>query len=126
MKNWKAIAAICLVFILGAAAGGMITAHVIHRRIQHFLQSGPQAVNELIVKRLSKRLELDPSQSEKLKVIVADTRDEMRSARRQIAPQVKVILSDSAKKIRGILKPEQEKNFDEVIANNKGRLDRFE
>ena len=87
---------------------------------------GSQAVNQLIVKRLTKRLDLDPSQSEKLISIVVETRGELGAVRSQIAPQVKDILADTETKVRAILKPEQQKEFDEVVEQNKERLARFE
>jgi len=119
MKNWKSILGICLVFILGGAAGGMITARVIHKRMQHILHGGPQVANELIVNRLTKKLSLDAAQKEKLKTIVAETRTEIQEERKQIAPQVKATLGESAKKIRAMLNPDQEKKFDDVIAKFK-------
>ena len=127
MKNWKSIAGVCLVFVLGAVGGGLVTARVIHKRIQHVLQGGPQAINEIIVNRLSQKLDLDPAQRAKLKTIVTESHDQIKSVRRQIAPQIKDILSDSGKKIRGILNPDQEKKFDDVIAKNRARFEqRFE
>jgi hypothetical protein len=126
MKNWKAITGICLVFLLGVVAGGLITYRIITKRIQHIAQGGPQVVNELIVKRLTQRLDLDSSQGDKLMAIVVDTRSQIKAARSQVAPQVMEILSDTEKKVRAILKPEQEKKFDEVLANNKERLARFQ
>ena len=126
MKNWKAILGVCLVFVLGGVAGGLVTVGVITKRIQRIVQGGPQAVNELIVKRLTKRLDLDTGQSAKLMDIVVGTRGELKSVRTQVAPQVESIFTDAEKKVRAMLKPEQEKKFDEVVEQNKERLARFE
>lgn len=126
MKNWKAIAGICLVFVLGGGAGSLITTHFIAKRIRYVLQASPQVANEIIVNRLMHKLGLNTDQREKLKTIVADTRTEIQSERRQIAPQVKATLADSIKKIRAMLTPDQDKKFDEVIERNKARLTRFD
>lgn len=126
MKNWKAIAGVCLVFVLGMVAGGFLTVHVITKRIQRIVQGGPQAVNQIIVKRLTKRLDLDADQSSKLMDILVDARKDIRSARAQISPQLKQIMDDSESKVRAMLKPEQQKKFDEVLENNKERIARFE
>ena len=126
MKNWKAITGVCLVFILGVLAGGLITYHVITKRIQRIVFGGPQVVNELIVRRLTRRLDLDASQSSQLMDIIVETRNEIKPLRAQIAPQVKDILTDTEKKVRAMLKPEQEKKFDDVLSANKERLARFQ
>lgn len=126
MKNWKAITGICLVFLLGMVAGGLVTVRVITRRVERIAQGGPQAVNELIVKRLTRRLDLDASQSGKLMDIVVETRGELKTVRTQVAPQVDDILTGAEKKVRAILKPEQEGKFDQVVEDNKTRMARFE
>lgn len=126
MKNWKAIIGVCLVFLLGGVAGGLVTARIISKRIQRIVMGGPQAVNQLIVRRLGWRLDLDPGQRDKLLSIVEETRGELKTVRNQVAPQVTDIMSGAEKKVRAILKPEQEKKFDEVVEQNKERLDRFE
>ncbi len=126
MKNWKAIVGVCLVFALGMVSGGLVTVRVITKRIQRIAQGGPQAVNQIIVRRLTKRLDLDSSQSGKLMDIIVDTRKDIRSAREQISPQLKQIMDDSESKVRALLNPEQQKKFDEVLAENKQRIERFE
>jgi hypothetical protein len=126
MKNWKAILGVCLIFTLGGVAGSLLTVHIITKRIQRIVLGGPQAVNQIVVKRLTKRLDLDADQSGKLMDIIVGARKEIRTARVQIAPQLKQIMDDSESKVRAMLKPEQQKKFDEVLENNKERLARFE
>jgi len=126
MKNWKAIAGVCLIFILGGAAGSLGTAIIIHKRIQHYLQGGPQAMNELIAKRLTRRLDLNADQQAKLKSLLDESRDKIKDARREIQPQVVQIISEYKGKIRDILTPDQQKKFDDIVAANKGRLQQFQ
>jgi len=126
MKNWKAIAGVCLVFLLGGVAGALLTRLVIVNRIQRIVVGGPQAVNQLVVRRLTKRLDLDSGQRDQLMDIIVATRKEIRTARTQITPQLKTIMTDGESKVRAMLKPDQQKKFDEVIENNKERLARFE
>lgn len=126
MKNWKAIIGVCLVFVLGGAAGSLITCRIITKRIQRITQGGPQAVNQIIVRRLTKRLDLDTSQRDQLMDIVIDTRKQLRALRVQISPQLQEIMTGAEQKVRATLKPDQQKKFNEVLENNKEHLARFE
>jgi Spy/CpxP family protein refolding chaperone len=116
MKNWKAIAGILVVFLLGMAAGSFGTLGVIkHRWMRH----GPQTMADLIVRRLSWELRLDASQRDQLRAIVTDGQQEIRAVRKQFQPQVEEILSRSDAKVRTILRPDQQSKFERLVAERK-------
>jgi Spy/CpxP family protein refolding chaperone len=125
MKNWKAIAGVCLVFILGGIAGGLGTSIVIHKRIQHILQGGPKAMDEIIARRLTGKLDLTPGQQARIKSLLDESRGELAGVRREMQPEMERIFLDYKVKIRDVLTPDQQKKFDEIVAANKGRWQRF-
>jgi len=116
MKNWKAIVGVLLVFVLGAAAGAFGTLGVIRYRWMH---RGPQAMADLIVRRLSWELRLDAAQRDQLRAIVNDSQQEMRSVRKQFQPQIEEILGRADAKVRAILRPGQQEKFDRLVAERK-------
>lgn len=124
MKNWKAIAGVCLVFILGMMAGGLITAGFVQNRIRHFIEGGPDAVSELIVRRLSRELRLEAGQRAQLESIVRGTREEIKGIRRGVQPRIDQTLGSAEQQVRSILKPAQVKKFDEIVARARSKWQR--
>ena len=116
MKNWKAIAGVVLVFILGALAGAIVAHRVCHHRIESILTGGSEVRREMIVHRMTHRLDLDDSQRRQLDTIMNETHTQVAAARRQIQPQVDEIISRSQDKVRAILRPDQRDKFEKFIA----------
>ena len=118
MKNWKAIAGVLLVFLLGMAAGAFVTIGVIKHRWTH---RGPRVMADFIVRRLSWELRLDNPQRDQLRIIVNQGWEEMKAVHDQVRPQVEGILSNSEVKVRAILRSDQQAKFDELIAERKAK-----
>jgi Spy/CpxP family protein refolding chaperone len=119
MKNWKAIAGVMLVFTLGAVCGGLVT-HLVHRsRMERFVGGGPVAREELLVKRLTRQLDLDPRQLEQIKPIVHETQESISRIRQLSRPQVEGLLEESQRQISAVLRPEQREKFEKIIAERK-------
>ena len=122
MKNWKTIAAVVLVFLLGMAAGGLLTAKLIQRRARQWVAGPPPgAASELVVNRLTRQLRLDATQREQIREIVRDSQQEMRALYRQVRPQAQEILGRSENHIRDILRPEQRETYDRLVAERRAR-----
>ncbi len=119
MKNWKAIVGVIAVFVLGGLAGSITTIGVVRHRLVH--GHGGQMLADLIVRRLSWELRLDRAQRAQLRDIVAEGQQEMKVVRKQIQPQVDDILTHSEAKVRVLLRPDQQENFDKLIAERKAR-----
>lgn len=119
MKNMKAIIGIILVFLLGAASGATVT-HMIHRsRFETFIKGGPEAREEMIVKRLTHKLDLDSSQQEQVKAIVRENHVAIRQARSQCQPRIHELLEQGQTHIIALLRPEQQEKFRKIIAERK-------
>ncbi len=116
MKNWKAISAVVGIFVLGMVAGGLVTARVLHRRAQ-FMAHRPQAVEEMVVRRLGWRLKLDETQRTQLREIVREGQQEMQPLRKELD----AALERAAEKTRTILRPDQVEKFDKLVAERKAK-----
>jgi Spy/CpxP family protein refolding chaperone len=108
MKSWKAIVGITAVFLLGVLAGGLLTAGIIRHRFRHR--------GDVIVRRLSSKLDLDETQREQLRVIVTDAEEQIRVLRQQVQPQVETVLTQAEAKVRLILTPDQIEKFNKIVA----------
>jgi hypothetical protein len=124
LKNWKGIVGICLVFILGMMAGGVITAGFVQNRIRHVVEGGPDAVSELIVRRLNRELRLDAAQRAQLESIVRGARQEIKGIRRGVQPQIDQSLGRAEQQVRLILQPAQVKKFDEIVLRARSKWQR--
>jgi Spy/CpxP family protein refolding chaperone len=123
MRNAKAVAAVLLIFLLGAATGGLIAHLIYQKRIEGVVRGGPGAMAEMILRRMDRDLKLDGTQREAIRTIVQETHGEMRQVRRQFRPQMQQILSRSEERIRQILRPEQRELFERLIQKRKKHWD---
>ncbi|HEY4743293.1 MAG TPA: hypothetical protein VIH45_01430 [Desulfuromonadaceae bacterium] len=118
-KNAKAIMGIVLVFLLGAASGALVT-HMIHRiHMERFISGGPAAREELIIRRLNHRLDLDSSQLEQVRGIVHETHTAMGEIRSQTRPRIEALLEQGETRINAILRPDQREKFANIVAERK-------
>ena len=121
MKNWKAVAGVLLVFALGGLSGAFVASRVCHRRIERIMRGGPQARVSEVVRRLSRRLDLDQAQQGKLAAIVAEAHAGMEAIRARHEPEVKAVLDRADDKVRAILRPEQRERFERFVARRRER-----
>ena len=121
MKNVKAVLGVLLIFILGAASGSVATRMIYHSRMDTAIGGGQKAHEETVVKRLTRKLDLNDQQREQVRSIVHETQGEIKLARKQSQPQIEAILAKGQAKINRILTPEQQEKFARVIAERKAR-----
>ncbi|NJD92361.1 MAG: hypothetical protein FIA91_12780 [Geobacter sp.] len=119
MKNYKAVIGILLVFMLGAASGAIVTRMIHQSQQEAFLHGGPAAKEEVIVNRLSRKLDLDPQQQEQVKSIVHENHAAMQEVRRKSHPQIEAILEQGQQRIIAILRPDQQEKFQKILAERK-------
>src|SRR5664279_782373 len=88
MKNFKAVIGIVLIFVLGAASGAIVT-HMIHRnRMESFIKGGPEAREEVIVSRLTRKLDLDAQQQTQVRAIIHENHLAIRQIRKENHPRI--------------------------------------
>jgi len=119
MRSIKPVVGLILVFILGAASGSLVTYMVSQSRLESIVAGGPRAREEMLVKRLISRLDLDSQQREQVRAIIHETHQEMRQLRQQSRPRIEALLTDSQLRISSLLRPEQQEKFRKIIAERR-------
>jgi Spy/CpxP family protein refolding chaperone len=121
MKRLKAITGIVLIFALGVLTGILGTDMYYKCRIERFREAGPSARKELLVKKLTRRLDLTPQQQEKIAEIFVEMREDLSALRAKHRPELDAIRARSHARIKAILNADQQKKFDEMIERFKQR-----
>jgi hypothetical protein len=115
MKRLRSILGIVAIFVLGMIAGGLITLRVIEVAQRKAFEGGGGSVADLVARRISFRLRADAAQREQIRLILRDTAKDFESVREQIGPQLKESLEKTETRLRAVLKPEQQKEFDAMM-----------
>lgn len=124
MKNIKAIIGVLLVFILGATCGALIS-HIVYRsHHEAFIKGGGEAREELIVRKLTHRLDLDQRQQEQVKAIIHENHAAIQEIRKQARPRIEALLEQGQSRINEVLRPEQQEKFQKIISERKQRRQR--
>jgi hypothetical protein len=126
MKNVKFVLCILLIFLLGAVSGGLVMHLAYRSHMETFLKGDRKAREEILLNRLSRKLDLDESQREKVRAIVEKTHAEMNKIRKQYRPQMEAVLEKSRAEVRLILRPDQLEKFEKFVAERKARHGRHD
>ncbi|HTS19061.1 MAG TPA: hypothetical protein VMP11_15915 [Verrucomicrobiae bacterium] len=121
MKNWKAILALLIVFILGMIAGGFVVGASATRRLHRLMRGQTAFTAQEVTGRLSRQLRLDATQRDQMLALVQAAQVEITGARKQCMPQVLKALDDFDAKARVILRPEQAERFDKLVADRRAK-----
>ncbi|NQU11113.1 hypothetical protein HQ590_10005 [bacterium] len=121
MRTWKAALGVALIFLLGMAAGGLLTAKLLQHKMRWVALGGPPVVGDIIVRRLSWQLRLDRTQREQVRGVMTDTQRELEVLRTRIRPEARRILTAAEEHVRAVLRPEQAARFDRLLAERKAR-----
>jgi Spy/CpxP family protein refolding chaperone len=119
LKAWKRILGVLLIFFLGVFVGAVIASAGAAKKLRNTLLGGPEAVMEVIVKRLDQELKLDPEQKRKIQGIMDDAHIKLRQSREKIQPEIEQTLLEAESRTRAILYPKQIPKFDQLV--KKGR-----
>jgi len=121
MKNIKCALCILLIFIIGAASG-VLAMHIVYKRhMEAFLRGDRKAREEILLNRLSCKLDLDERRREQARAIVEKTHAEMDNIRNQYRPQMEALMYRSQAEMRQILRPDQKGKFEQFLARHKAR-----
>jgi len=110
--QWKQVT---VALITGLLLGAFVVAGVLRfhghdfslrRQVQHF----------------SRQLDLTPEQRDQLTVILENKREKLHDLNREIRPRFQEIRESTREEIRKILTPEQQKKFESMRAERRGRL----
>ncbi len=123
VRKLFAILGVCLVFALGIVAGAAVTIRVVRHRAESLLtKSGSDLATDRLARRLANELHSDASQREQIGAVLHSAHGEMWEVRREATPRVLDIYRRAVARIRGILRPDQTRAFDEIVARQTARL----
>lgn len=123
MKWGRGVAGVLAVFAVGMAFGWLAAHAAYKKKVDNMLKGAPEAFQEVIVKRLNKKLKLDREQENQLRAILRETHDQMSEAREEVTPETQEILREAKDRVKKILRPDQMNTFEKMAAENRaGRL----
>jgi hypothetical protein len=126
MKRWKSILGVLLVFLLGALAGAAVVHRVGRQSVEAVLSGRGGATVDIVVRRLSRSLDLDPVQQDQVRAIVTETRRDIVEIRKPVQGQVEAAIERSRARVRAILRSDQQEKFDRIQAERRKRRERPE
>lgn len=125
MKRWQALAAVAGVFVLGIA-GGALGAHLYYSRSVAVRPPGPPAFGgPFFARQLHRQLDLSPGQAREIDLILADSRRQAETLRRDMAPRLRAVMEDTNRRIVELLSPEQQQRFEQLRHRHRRRAERF-
>ncbi len=116
MKHWKAILGVIGIFVLGALAGALLTHRLYMNRVRALARGEAVVPAETIARRIGQRLGLTAEQRARLVPLIADTRQRLNRIRADTEPQVREAFQELEGRIRPLLTPEQQTQFDKLLA----------
>jgi Spy/CpxP family protein refolding chaperone len=126
VSPWKVILATMVIFACGVITGAMVarTGRPAQAVAAAGSPRGPaapvfQMQRAEFLKRLEKELDLTAEQRDQIGRIMKESQERTRRAWEQIAPQMGEELKGVREEIRGVLTPEQRKEFTELMKRNR-------
>lgn len=113
MKKWKTITGVILVFALGVLAGTVGTGWVIKNRLFPFFKD-PAHRKAVVMKRLTKRLDLSDIQKAQVEQIIERLDGRMQKKLKNLHSQATLIVEEGFAEIREILNEDQKKKLVEL------------
>ncbi len=122
MKTIKVIGVLVLIFVAGFS-GGVVATRMMVRQMVMDARLHPELAHSVVVtnieRNLGRTLRLNPEQHKQVHEILKDSRDRTRPIREQFQPQLDAIIIETRSNISAKLTPEQQKGFEEFLAQNR-------
>jgi Spy/CpxP family protein refolding chaperone len=111
----KAALWVGVVFLLGAALGGMLGYFFAHSAMAAPAQMTDAEKRAQKVQRLTQELSLNPDQQKQLEVIITSVQAQYKAIHQSTDPQIDQARQKGREEIRAILTPEQKPKFEEFL-----------
>jgi len=116
--TWKAALWVGVVFLLGAALGGMVGYSYEHHLVSAASAPLPEPVRRARrVEQLTQSLNLTSAQSQQVDAILLQHHTEAKAIHDQMDAQLEQVHKDGRDQIRAVLTPEQKPKFEEFLRN---------
>jgi hypothetical protein len=122
-KRWKIWMGLTALFLSGAVVGGAATGFYVKARIARVIRGGPVMAREIMIRRMSRALDLSPDQQKQAERIVASAQAELQALREGARPQAQIVIKRATDDLKSLLsKPQRKKLIDLTArANNRWR-----
>jgi hypothetical protein len=120
--NWKATLGVLLVFVLGALAGGLVASVYFVHRTTVLIQRGPSAFVELMEGRMTRNLDLDAGQKQKIHSILMQALEDRKRLQATIQPDVQRLNFQTVQEIQSVMRPEQASLFHQNLIEYRKRF----
>lgn len=113
-----------LIFISGVIIGGSGAVLYVRHRILTVLEGGPDAMHELLVRRLSRKLQLNESQRAIVFAATKSVESELLAIRREQFPRIKVAIERGVEEISPSLTAPQREELRAMTNKFLARMER--
>ena len=127
--SWRARLTVLGVFALGVALGALVMdlyQQSVRGRSSWEPPSRRESAREWHLRYLTKELGLTPEQTEQVRRILDETRQEFLQLRNEMRPRFEEIRRRSRERLRAVLTPEQQAKFEELMRREEQRRHRRE
>jgi hypothetical protein len=118
VKTFKVIGLLLLVFVAGFA-GGVVATRMIVRETVAYAIAHPAGAGSKVEAKLDYKLRLNDKQREQIHEILRQSREKLRDLREDFQPQFNAAVYDARTNISAILTPDQQRRFDDFLADNR-------
>ena len=112
MKNLKIIVCIVIVYVAGMVTGAALVGKAIHGRLLKLAATPPEKMEELVLQRITRKLDLTDEQLAEAGQIVRRARDRVGPQRRRFQAEIRGAFEDLQRDLREILNEEQERRLE--------------
>lgn len=121
MKRFRSILGIFTIFVLGMIAGAclvFVALRAIAYGPRHAYQQGgggADGLANLMAWQFSRKLHTDPAQDAQIREILREAAQEIKGVGDRVAPELTESVSKVETRVRAILRPEQQAEFDRMM-----------
>lgn len=121
MKRWRLWVGLIVLFVSGVLIGFWGGGYAEKRIIVQRLEAPPEDRDKLIMRRLTRWLDLSEEQQREIAPIVKQAQTDLEAEWAQHLPKVQEIRQESTDEIRKLLTPGQQEKYDRYLERQKER-----
>ncbi len=118
MKDRKTLVKVALVvfitMVAGFFSGWAWGVYFSKKRIHSFIERSPEERKEIFLKKLSRELELTPSQVDRIREVMEESFAKIHEARKRCIPEEEAIKAEGLRKIEDILDDKQKVKWESI------------
>ncbi|MGD9124283.1 MAG: hypothetical protein PVG60_04275 [Desulfarculaceae bacterium] len=115
-KMWIGVIAVFVVgMVIGAFVGSLLERQLFISKFEHFRRERRGPIVESMLEKLSRRLDLTPEQSRKIKPVLEKGFRQMMEIHREVSPRFEKVFKENHLEIKKHLTKEQQKKLEEFF-----------